>query len=150
MIIYTRGNLLEAETEALVNPVNTMGVMGKGLALMFKEHYPDNMLEYVYACKNNRVNTGIMFVTETNAIMGPSWIINFPTKEDWRHGSQILWIEEGLKDLKLVISDNSINSISIPPLGCGLGGLKWEPVKGLIEEILGDIPGVEIFVYEPV
>ncbi len=103
MIRYTTGNLLDAPVEALVNTVNTVGVMGKGIALMFKERFPDNMAAYRQACKEGRVQTGKMFVTETNEFLAPRWIVNFPTKQHWKAKSQIEWVEDGLQDLKQFI-----------------------------------------------
>src|SRR5437660_948342 len=105
MIKFTEGNLLEANVEALVNTVNTVGVMGKGIALMFKEAFPENFKLYEAACKKNSVRIGQVFVTERHQLMGPKWIINFPTKKNWIHPSKIEWIEEGLQDLKRVIKE---------------------------------------------
>lgn len=149
MIRYAQGNLLEAETEALVNTVNTVGVMGKGIALMFKEAYPDNFRRYAAACKAEEVETGRMFVTERHALMGPRWIINFPTKQHWRGKSRMAWIHAGLDDLARFIEDNDVASIAIPPLGSGNGGLAWDTVRDAIEARLGNIEGVDIVVYEP-
>lgn len=149
MIHYTSGNLLDAPVDALVNTVNTVGVMGKGIALMFKERFPENMREYALACKENRVATGKMFATETNELLGPRWIINFPTKQHWRAKSKMEWVTDGLDDLRQFIIDNGITSIAIPPLGAGNGGLKWEDVKPKIEAALADLDSVEVFIYEP-
>ncbi|HHR6080561.1 TPA: type II toxin-antitoxin system antitoxin DNA ADP-ribosyl glycohydrolase DarG [Providencia alcalifaciens] len=149
MIKFIQGNLLEADVEALVNTVNTVGVMGKGIALMFKERYPANMAAYSEACKNHEVQTGKMFITETNELMGPRWIVNFPTKQHWRAKSQIEWIIDGLIDLRYFIEKNNVQSIAIPPLGAGNGGLSWDDVKQQIEKILDNMPNVEIHVYEP-
>jgi len=149
MIKYTSGNLLEADAEALVNTVNTVGVMGKGIALMFKERYTKNMEEYVRACKAKQVHTGKVFVTETGELMGPKWVVNFPTKQHWRSPSKIEWIDQGLDDLKYFITTNKIKSIAIPPLGAGNGGLDWHVVRQHIEKVLADLEGVEILVYEP-
>jgi len=149
MITYTQGNLLEANVEALVNTVNTVGVMGKGIALMFKERFPANMTAYAKACEAKEVRTGKMFVTETGELMGPRWIVNFPTKQNWRAKSQLQWIIEGLADLRYFIEDNQVRSIAIPPLGAGNGGLDWAEVKPRIEQALGDLKGVDIVVYEP-
>lgn len=149
MINYTTGNLLEADVEALVNTVNTVGVMGKGIALMFKERFPANMAAYAKACKDGEVQTGRMFVTETGELMGPRWIVNFPTKQHWRTKSRMEWVIDGLADLRRFIDDNQVGSIAIPPLGAGNGGLKWVDVKPHIEQTLGDLEGVEIIVYEP-
>lgn len=150
MIKYTKGNLLKADAEALVNTVNTVGIMGKGVALMFKEDYPDNFKKYEQACKNKEVRLGKMFVTEITSLIGPRWIINFPTKDHWRYPSKIEWISEGLDDLKRVIEQNRIKSIAIPPLGSGNGGLEWSEVRPLIEEKLGDVAQTTIYVYEPI
>jgi|TARA_R110002073_G_scaffold11861_1_gene53253 O-acetyl-ADP-ribose deacetylase (regulator of RNase III) len=149
MITYTQGNLLEADVEALVNTVNTVGVMGKGIALMFKERFPANMAAYARACKAGEVQTGSMFVTETNELIGPRWIINFPTKQHWRAKSQMSWITEGLADLRRFIEQHQVRSIAIPPLGAGNGGLDWAEVKPHIEQALGDLDGVQVQVFEP-
>ena len=108
MITYTTGNLLEADVEALVNTVNTVGIMGKGIALMFKERFPKNMREYAEACKSEEVQTGKMFVTSTDELIGVKWIVNFPTKQHWRAKSKMSWIEEGLQDLRRFIIENNI------------------------------------------
>ncbi|MBU6955568.1 macro domain-containing protein [Hahella sp. HN01] len=149
MISYAQGNLLEAEVEALVNTVNTVGVMGKGIALMFKERFPQNMQAYVRACRTGDVVTGKMFITKTNELMGPKWIVNFPTKQHWRAKSKMEWIDEGLVDLRRFITEHHVKSIAIPPLGAGNGGLSWLDVKRRIENALTDIEGVDIRVYEP-
>ena len=149
MITYTQGNLLEADAEALVNAVNTVGIMGKGIALMFKERFPDNMAAYAAACKQQQVQTGRMFITETDEPIGPRWIVNFPTKQHWRSRSQMQWIEDGLADLRDFIEKNDVRSIAIPPLGSGNGGLNWAEVKPHIETTLGDLKGVHILIYEP-
>jgi O-acetyl-ADP-ribose deacetylase (regulator of RNase III) len=150
MISYTTGNLLDAEVDTLVNAVNTVGVMGKGIALMFKDRFPANMSAYSKACKAGEVETGRMFVTETGELMGPRWIINFPTKQHWRSKSQMQWIIDGLADLRCFIKEYQVRSIAIPPLGAGNGGLKWVDVKSHIEKALGDLEGVEIVIYEPI
>ncbi|HWU76763.1 MAG TPA: macro domain-containing protein [Rhodanobacter sp.] len=149
MIRYTAGNLLEAEAEALVNTVNTVGIMGKGIALMFRDAFGENFRAYSAACKQGEVRTGQMFVTERSAVLGPRWIINFPTKQDWRTKTRLLWVVDGLADLRRVIVDNNIRSIALPPLGCGNGGLNWAEVRPKIEEALGNLDGVDIQVYEP-
>lgn len=149
MITYTQGNLLNAEADALVNTVNTVGVMGKGIALMFKEAFPDNLKAYEAACRAHEVEVGQMFVTERRELMGPKWIINFPTKKHWRNPSQLHWIEDGLIDLKRVIRELHIKSIALPPLGSGNGGLEWAIVRAKIEEAFGDLKEVEVIVYEP-
>jgi O-acetyl-ADP-ribose deacetylase (regulator of RNase III) len=149
MIRYTTGNLLTAEAEALVNTVNEVGVMGKGIALMFREAFPVNMQEYEEACKAGNVHVGEMLVTENNALVGPRWIINFPTKKHWRHPSKMEWIQSGLKDLARVIEEKGIRSIALPPLGCGQGGLEWQQVRPEIERALSSLEGVDILVYQP-
>ena len=141
--------MLDADVDALVNTVNTVGVMGKGIALMFKERFPKNMAAYAKACKTGEVQTGRMFATGTGELMGPRWIINFPTKQHWRAKSQMRWITEGLADLRRFILEHQVTSIAIPPLGAGNGGLRWSDVKPYIELALGDLSGVDIFIYEP-
>lgn len=148
MITYKQGNLLTSEAEALVNTVNTVGVMGKGIALMFKEQFPDNMINYKNACRNKLVQIGKMFVTERQD-SNPRWIINFPTKQHWRNPSKMEWIIAGLKDLHRFIQNNHIRSIAIPPLGAGNGGLSWQEVRKQIEISLNDLVNVEIQLYEP-
>lgn len=150
MIRYTQGNLLEANVEALVNTVNTVGVMGKGIALMFKEAFPKNFKEYDKACKADDVKVGHVFVTSTDDMYGPKWVINFPTKKHWRQPTKMEWIVDGLRDLQRFILENNIKTIAIPPLGSGNGGLNWKDVKSQIEAALKDLDDVEIIVYEPI
>lgn len=141
--------MLRADAEALVNTVNTVGVMGKGIALQFKEAFPFNNKLYVEACKNKALAPGKMLaVWDNNLIYGKKRIINFPTKVHWKQPSKYEYIEEGLKALKDLIIQENIQSIAIPPLGAGNGGLDWEKVKPMIIAALGDMP-VEIQVYEP-
>lgn len=149
MITFRQGNLLEADVEAVVNTVNTVGVMGKGIALMFKERYPENFRAYAQACKAGEVRIGRMFVTATGELSGPRWIINFPTKEDWRKPSRLQWIEAGLQDLVRVIREKGIRSLALPPLGCGNGGLDWNDVRPLIERALAQVPEVRVIAFEP-
>lgn len=149
MTRYTQGNLLEARAEALVNTVNTVGVMGKGIALMFRDRFADNYQRYVGACRAGEVRTGRMFVTEPHELDGPRWIVNFPTKQHWRAPSKLEWIVEGLQDLRRFIVENGVKSIAIPPLGAGNGGLEWVDVKPHIEEALGNLEGVDVLVFEP-
>ncbi len=150
MITFTQGNLIESRAEALVNTVNTLGVMGKGIALMFKEAFPENFKAYEAACRSGDVKLGTMFVTERTDMFGPRWIVNFPTKANWRFPSRIAWIESGLKDLKRVIAGKGIRSIAIPPLGAGNGGLDWNDVRPRIEAAFADMPELEVLIYEPV
>lgn len=153
-INYKQGNLFAEAVDALVNPVNTVGVMGKGLALQFKKRYPLNFQLYRKAYQTGELKVGKMLVTkietETSEPILPKYIINFPTKEHWRSKSKIEYIESGLEDLVQTIEDYNISSIALPALGCGWGGLKWEEVKVLIEEKLGTIAEeVDVVVFEP-
>lgn len=149
MISFKQGNLLTEDVDALVNTVNTYGVMGKGIALMFKEAFPDNFKAYEKACKREEVRIGEMFVFERQRLGGPKWIINFPTKKHWRHPSKIEWIECGLLDLVRVVNEFGIRSIALPPLGAGNGGLDWDHVRPFIEEALGNLRDVKVIQYEP-
>lgn len=143
----SKGNLLEADVDALVNTVNTKGVMGKGVALQFKRAFPDNYKAYRAACKAGKVQLGHMFVT-ADRLVNPRVIINFPTKGHWRSRSRLEDIESGLQDLRRVIADYGVQSLALPPLGCGLGGLDWSDVMPLIEAALADLP-VQALVFEP-
>jgi len=149
MVTYTQGNLLEADVDAVVNTVNTVGIMGKGIALMFKEQFPRNFEAYSRACDTGEVQIGKMFVTENKELFGPRWIINFPTKTHWRVNTKIEWVEDGLRDLVRVIREKNISSVAVPPLGCGNGGLNWQDVRPLVEEAFGALEGVNAIVYEP-
>lgn len=149
MIRFVEGDIFKADVDALVNTVNTEGIMGKGLALQFKKKYPDNFNAYAKACAEGRVTLGSMFTFDTNALTGPKYIINFPTKKHWRNKSSLQDIMAGLSSLAKDITRLGIKSIAVPPLGCGLGGLRWAEVKTAIENGLGDIHDVEIIVYSP-
>lgn len=146
---YIKGNLLEAQTQALVNTVNTVGIMGKGIALQFKEAFPMNFKLYAAACKKKELQIGKLLVVKEQTLQGEKIIINFPTKTEWYMKSKYEYVEEGLKELVRVIDEYKIESIAIPPLGCGNGGLKWEKVKTLIEKHLGHLTHVNIQLYEP-
>lgn len=148
MIRYLKGNLLESEAEALVNTVNTVGVMGKGLALQFKEKFPENYRLYREACQQGMFHVGEMFVTLSNDLMGKKIIINFPTKTTWREPSNYQYIENGLVALKKEIVSRGIKSIAIPPLGSRNGGLDWNRVRVMIESALSDLD-CDILIYEP-
>lgn len=141
------GNLLEANAEALVNTVNTEGVMGKGIALQFRRAFPENFAAYEQACARGEVRIGRMNVVERLA--SPRYIINFPTKQHWRHPSKLEYIRLGLLDLVSEIRARSIRSIAMPPLGCGLGGLRWEEVRPLIIEALSSIEDLRVVLFEP-
>lgn len=149
MIEYTSGDILKDNAEALVNTVNCVGVMGRGIALQFKKAFPENFKEYEKACKKELVKPGHMFVHETESMMPPRYIINFPTKRHWRGKSKIEDIETGLTALVETIRKKDIRSIAIPPLGSGLGGLEWEQVRSLIEKALEPLTDVRVIVYEP-
>ena len=149
MIQYTTGNLVEARADALVNTVNEIGVMGKGIALQVKEAFPEAARAYIDAARRGEVHVGHMTVTPTHALAGPRWIIHFPTKRHWRHPSRLEWVHDGLADLRRVILDLGITSVAMPPLGCGHGGLVWSDVRPLIEESLGNLEGVDVMVFEP-
>lgn len=149
MLEFTTGNLLADRSEALVNTVNCVGVMGRGVALQFKQSWPANFAAYAAACKRGEVEPGRMFVFETGALTTPRFIINFPTKRHWRAGSRIEDIEAGLHALVAEIRERGIRSIALPPLGAGLGGLDWTEVRSHIVAALGDLPDVEVRVYEP-
>ncbi|MFQ5630524.1 MAG: macro domain-containing protein [bacterium] len=149
MIKYTKGNLLEAPVQTLVNTVNTVGVMGKGIALQFKEAFPDNLKVYLKACKEGWLQPGKLLVVREKTLDGEKVIINFPTKIEWFKKSRYEYIEEGLKELVKVIKSEKIKSIAIPPLGCGNGGLKWEKVRALMQRYLSSLTDVEIIIYEP-
>lgn len=149
MIHYTTGNLLESGAEALVNTVNTVGVMGKGIALQFKNIFPNNFKLYASACKNSNLTVGQLLVTEEEFLLiGKKIIINFPTKTNWRLPSEYKYIEEGLTELVKVIKEKNIKSIAIPPLGAGNGGLDWNKIKQILERHLLEV-NCEIFIYEP-
>jgi O-acetyl-ADP-ribose deacetylase (regulator of RNase III) len=142
------GNVLESDAEALVNTVNTVGVMGKGIALQFKKRFPANYDAYKKACESGELQVGKMFVWATGRLT-PRFIINFPTKKHWRGNSKMEYIEQGLRDLRRVIQKHGIKSIAVPPLGCGHGGLEWGQVRPKIEQALADLPGVQVQLYAP-
>ena len=145
------GNLLGQDVDALVNTVNTQGVMGKGIALQFKKAWPSMFRDYELACKRGEVVLGRMHVWETMAIGGPRFIINFPTKSHWRGNSRIQDIESGLVNLVELIQQLEITSIAIPPLGCGNGGLNWYDVEPRILHALAPLAGsVDVRVFPPV
>ena len=148
-IFPTSGNLLDADTQALVNPVNCVGVMGKGLALQFKQVFPQNYAAYRAACGRGEVQPGRMFVTETGAQTGPQFLINFPTKRDWRSASRLDDIETGLTALVAEVEVRDIRSLALPALGCGLGGLEWDTVRPLIVDVFSLVPEVMVHLYPP-
>lgn len=149
MLRYAKGNLLAAPTDALVNTVNEVGVMGKGIALMFKEGYPEASAEYEREAKAGRIKVGSVLAVPNQRLVGPRWIVHFPTKKHWRHPSRLEWVRTGLRDLVRVIHEKDIKSIALPPLGCGNGGLDWELVKREIEAAAAEVPDVDILVFAP-
>ncbi|MFO8089687.1 MAG: macro domain-containing protein [Desulfatiglandaceae bacterium] len=149
MIEPTRGNILTDDAEALVNTVNCVGVMGKGIALQFKKAFPENCKAYESACRRKEVQPGRMFVFETGQMFNPRYIINFPTKRHWRGKSRYEDIESGLRALVREVRERKIRSIAIPPLGSGLGGLQWSRVKAMIEAAFEEMPDVRVKLYEP-
>lgn len=149
MIEYKTGDLLAEDAEALVNTVNCVGVMGKGVALQFKKAWPDNFRAYAAACRRDEVRPGQMFVFKTDRLTNPRYIINFPTKRHWRGKSRMEDVEAGLAALVDEIARLGIRSIAVPPLGAGLGGLEWSDVRARIEATLGAIADVTVTVFEP-
>ena len=149
MITYKAGDIFQEEADAIVNTVNCVGVMGRGIALQFKKQFPDNFRVYSKACKQKQVMPGKMFIHETCSQIGPKFIINFPTKRHWRSASRMEDIESGLQDLANVIANLDIKSIALPSLGCGLGGLNWNEVRTHIESALSHFSEVKIIVFEP-
>jgi O-acetyl-ADP-ribose deacetylase (regulator of RNase III) len=149
MISTRRGNILMADAEALVNAVNTQGVMGKGIALQFARSFPEIVAPYRAACLSAELRPGTMHVVERDGLLNPRFIINFPTKRHWRSPSRLADIEEGLADLLRVVRDRDIRSIALPALGCGLGGLDWDLVCALIESAFLELPEVEVLLFAP-
>lgn len=146
---FTKGNILRADTETIVNTVNCVGYMGRGIAAQFKRAYPENFKAYELACKRKEVIPGKMFIFETGLLTNPRLIVNFPTKRHWRGKSRIEDIESGLAALVADVKKLGIKSIAIPPLGCGLGGLDWKDVRPLIERVFAGLPEVRTLVFEP-
>lgn len=147
MLKFVKGNILDSEAHALVNPVNCEGYMGKGVAYQFKLRYPQMNKQYVEVCKNKLLFPGRLHHYDT----GDKLIINFPTKVEWRKKSEIEYITAGLDALVSMIKDKNIKSIAIPPLGCGNGGLSWDKVKPIIENKLGEVSdSVDVYIYTPI
>jgi O-acetyl-ADP-ribose deacetylase (regulator of RNase III) len=149
MISIAEGDILRTDAEALVNTVNCVGYMGRGIALQFKRAFPDNFKAYESACRRHEVQPGSMFVFSTGQLTNPRYVINFPTKRHWRGASRLADIHAGLVALAKEVERLRIKTIAIPPLGCGLGGLRWEDVRPLIERTFGDSPNVEVLLFEP-
>lgn len=146
---FTKGNILRVDAEAIVNTVNCVGFMGRGIAAQFKREYPANFKAYETACKRKEVVPGRMFMFETGQLTNPRFIVNFPTKRHWRGKSRIEDIASGLVALVKEVKERGIKSIAIPPLGCGLGGLQWKEVRPLIERAFEALPDVRTVVLEP-
>lgn len=149
MIELTQGDILKADAEALVNTVNCVGFMGRGIAAQFKRAFPQNFRAYQAACRREDVRPGHMFVVETGRDANPRYIINFPTKRHWRGKSRIEDIEAGLTALVAEIQNRGIRSVAIPPLGCGLGGLEWLDVRPRIERALAPLVDVRVLLFAP-
>lgn len=149
VIEFRKGNLFEAGTEALVNAVNTEGVMGKGIALQFKLAFPEMFPSYQHACASGKLRPGTLHVFDRGESSAPRFIINFPTKRNWRAKSRLSDVESGLIALGNTIRERRFRSIAIPALGCGLGGLDWKQVRSLIECNLAEISNVTVLVFEP-
>jgi len=150
MLRVVKGNLLESKAEALVNTVNTVGVMGKGIALQFRQAYPEMYKTYEKACKANELELGKVNVFDLGGLTGGArWIVNFPTKKHWRSKSKLEDVQTGLDDLIKTIKRVGIKSIAIPPLGCGYGGLKWDDVFPLIKSAFEGLEDVDVLIYSP-
>lgn len=149
MLYFTQGDLFKSEAVALVNAVNTVGTMGKGIALQFKQAFPKNFKQYAAACKTNNLQPGkLLAVWDESVATGKKLIINFPTKLHWKNPSQYQYVEDGLAALAKLIEAENIPSIALPALGCGNGGLNWAAVREMIVKYLNALP-VDIYVYEP-
>jgi O-acetyl-ADP-ribose deacetylase (regulator of RNase III) len=149
MIEFTSGDILKDDSEAIVNTVNCVGIMGRGIALQFKNAWPENFEAYAAACEREEVQPGRMFVFDTQQLGFPRYIINFPTKRHWRGKSRVEDIESGLRALVGEVRSRGIQSVAVPPLGAGLGGLDWDDVRPRIEAALQALPDVRVRVYEP-
>ncbi len=149
MIEHHEGNLLEADVEALVNTVNCVGVMGKGIALQFKQAFPTNFREYAAACQAGKVQIGKMLTVKVGSLTSLKYIINFPTKGNWKGKSKLEDIKSGLEDLIAEVVRLNVASIAIPPLGCGNGGLEWTEVRPVIEQAFAKVPHVRVLLFEP-
>jgi O-acetyl-ADP-ribose deacetylase (regulator of RNase III) len=151
-IEYKIGDMFEEPTEAIVNTVNCVGVMGKGVALEFKRRWPENFRAYKRLCDAGQLAPGKMFVFENKDILGQTFhrfLINFPTKQHWRAQSKTEYIESGLDSFVCQVRNLGIKSVALPPLGCGNGGLDWSEVRPLIERKLSPLADVRFVVFTP-
>lgn len=144
MIQYVIGDIFESPAETIVNPVNCVGVMGAGLALGFRKRYPDMFKRYQLACDKGKLRPGVLMYYQAHGHK----VINFPTKDDWRNKSEIEWIESGLRNFVKNYEKRGVRSVAFPPLGCGLGGLKWRDVDALFQKYLGDLP-IDVYIHQP-
>ncbi|MBP86247.1 MAG: Appr-1-p processing protein [Planctomycetaceae bacterium] len=149
MIELTKGDILKADAQALVNTVNCVGVMGRGIAAQFKKRFEENFKVYKKACDAGELRPGMMLVYDSGKFLNPRYVINFPTKDHWRANSKIEDIESGLQALVEVVRSRNIKSIAVPPIGCGLGGLDWSEVRPRIENAFAELPNVQVLLYEP-
>ncbi len=149
MIELTRGDILKAGTEALVNTVNCVGIMGRGIALQFRKAFPENSKAYSRACQRKEVRPGRMLVYETGLLTGPRFVINFPTKRHWKGKSRVEDIDAGLRALVQEVKNRGIRSVAVPPLGCGLGGLDWRVIRPKIIHAFDELPSVRVLLFEP-
>lgn len=149
MIYYKSGDISRSNAEAIVNTVNCVGIMGRGVALQIKKVFPENFKAYEIACGRGEVQPGKMFVFETGTFVNPKYIINFPTKRHWRNKSRMEDIESGLDTLVSTIRFHKIRSIAIPALGSGNGGLSWNEVRPRIEIALRIIANLQVTIFEP-
>lgn len=149
MINYQTGNILHDQADAIINTVNTVGVMGKGLALQFKKAFPSNFKAYKKACDDKSFSTGEVLTVNLNSLSAPFYVINFPTKAHWKGKSKVEYIEQGLASLKTEVQRLGLKSIAIPALGSGLGGLPWQQIEPLILNSLSDMPEVDWRIYPP-
>src|SRR5215208_2801766 len=149
MVELTRGDILKADAEALVNTVNCVGIMGRGIALQFRKAFPENFSAYKALCDREGLQPGMMMVYDLERLSNPRFVINFPTKRHWKGKSRLEDIEAGLKALVREVRARGILSIAIPPLGCGLGGLDWHVVRPRIEEAFRGLPEVKVLLFEP-
>jgi O-acetyl-ADP-ribose deacetylase (regulator of RNase III) len=145
LVTFVRGNIFESSAQVITNTVNCVGVMGAGLALEFKNKFPTMFDGYKIRCQKKEVTPGVPYLWENDSAQ----ILNFPTKRHWKESSLIGDIEDGLKYLAANYQKMGLQSMALPPLGCGLGGLDWQDVKPLVEKYLGPLPDLEVYVYEP-